>query len=123
MEPTIYHLAIAAEWDEAVTAGRGYTMSTLGVTLAEQGFIHCSFADQVQRIADLVYRGRTDVLLLTVDPGLVTVPIRVDEVGDEVGGDAFPHLYGALDLAAVRAVRALRTGADGRLDARPGLIA
>lgn len=119
LEPTIYHLAIAADWDEAVTAGRGYSMSTLGVTLAEQGFIHCSFADQVQRIADLVYRGRTDVLLLTVDPGLVTVPIRVDKVGE----DAFPHLYGALDLAAVRAVRALRAGADGRLDAEPAPIA
>jgi uncharacterized protein (DUF952 family) len=119
LEPTIYHLAIASDWDEAVVSGLGYTISTLGVTLAEQGFIHCSFADQVQRIADLAYRGRDDVVLLTVDPSLVTVPIQVDEVGD----DAFPHLYGPLHPAAVRGIRALHAGADGRLDAAPAPIA
>jgi len=119
IEPTIYHLALASQWQAAVAGGSGYETSTLGVSLAEQGFIHCSFADQVQRIADLLYAGRDDVVLLTVDPDLVTVPIRVEEVGS----DAFPHLYGPLEVHAVRAVRPLVAGTDGRLDAAPAQIA
>jgi uncharacterized protein (DUF952 family) len=119
LEPTLYHLALAADWDEAVATGADYTTSTLGVTLAEQGFIHCSFPDQVQRIADLVYAGRDDVVLLTLSTGLVAVPVRVDEVG----ADAFPHLYGPLNTSAVVHVRPLTQGTDGRLDAAPPPIA
>ena len=118
MEPTIYHLALARDWQAALADG-SYATSTLGVSLAQQGFIHCSFADQVQRIADLVYSGRDDVLLLSLDPAAVTAPIRVEDVGS----DAFPHLYGELEVSAVRGVRPLAQGPDGRLDAAPVPIA
>ncbi len=112
MEPTIYHLATAEDWAEAQARGEPYAMSTLGVTLAHQGFVHCSFADQVQHIADLVYRGRADVLLLSVDTGRLTSPVRVDQVADR----AFPHVYGPIDLVAVVGVRPLGVGPDGRLE-------
>ena len=119
MEPTIYHLALTAQWQAAAGAAGGYTGSTLGLSVAEQGFIHCSFADQVQSVADLFYLGRGDVLLLTIDPANVGAPIKVEPVGT----DSFPHIYGPLDVAAVRAVRALVPGPDGRLDAAPAPIA
>ena len=118
VEPVIYHLALAQQWQRATGAPGGYTHSTLGVTLAEQGFIHCSFADQVQSVADLFYAGRSDVLLLTIDPRLVRAEILVEQVGPQ----QFPHIYGPLDPAAVRSVRALVQGPDGRLDAAPAPI-
>ena len=102
----IYHLALREEWDEAVVAGQ-YRRSTLGVTLAEQGFIHCSYDHQVQTIADLVYRDRRDVVLLDIDERLVPAEIR-----DE---DEFPHIYGALPVDAVVHVRPLSVEEDGRL--------
>ena len=98
----IYHLALADDWADSLASGRDYATSTLGISLEQQGFIHCSFADQVQRIADLFYRGRRDVVLLRIDPTLLTSPVRVEEAD----ADAFPHVYGPLDLEAV-------------LDARP----
>jgi glutathione S-transferase len=113
LEPMVYHLAISTDWDEALLSGQEYRTSTVGVTLAEQGFIHCSFADQVQATADRFYAGRSDVVLLTVDPALLTSPIRVDEVGV----DAFPHVYGPLNPSAVRSARVLAVGSDGTLDA------
>ena len=118
VEPVIYHLALAQQWQRAAGAPGGYTHSTLGVTLAEQGFIHCSFADQVQSVADLFYAGRSDVVLLTIDPALVAAEILVEQVGPQ----QFPHIYGPLDPAAVRSVRALVQGPDGRLDAAPAPI-
>ncbi len=47
----IYHIAAAADWERAVRDGQ-YTMSTRGLTLAEQGFIHASTAGQVALVAN-----------------------------------------------------------------------
>lgn len=47
----IFHLALAAEWEEAISAGV-YQRSTIGRSLAEQGFIHCSYLHQLQAVAD-----------------------------------------------------------------------
>jgi uncharacterized protein (DUF952 family) len=61
----IYHLAVLAGWDASASEYRG---STLGRSLDDVGFIHCSTASQVRQVADLVYAGRDDVVLLTIDP-------------------------------------------------------
>jgi glutathione S-transferase len=113
----VYHLALREEWEEAVTSGADYRRSTLGASLDEVGFIHCSFAGQVQRIADLVYRGRTDVLLLVIDPALAGVEVRVENL--EGGEDEFPHLYGPLPIDAVVRVEPIGVGRDGKLDVGP----
>ena len=94
----IYHLALRDEWHEAVERNEPYRRSTLGRSLDDEGFIHCSFAHQVEMIADLVYRGR-DVVLLSIDPSRVQAEVRVENL--EGGEDLFPHIYGALPLDAV----------------------
>lgn len=43
---TIYHIAFDSDWALASEAGE-YRVSTRGKTLAEQGFIHASDAQQV----------------------------------------------------------------------------
>jgi uncharacterized protein (DUF952 family) len=90
-----------------------YRVSTLGATLEQRGFIHCSFREQVQGVADLAYRGRDDVVLLEIDPDLLVAPVRAEE-GDG-GGAVFPHLYGPLNRDAVVRVVPVRPGQDGRL--------
>ena len=87
----LYHLALREDWER--DAPGDYTTSTVGVSLAEQGFIHCSFAHQVGATADLFYRGRDDVVLLEIDPDRLTAPVEVE--------DDFPHIYGALNRDAV----------------------
>lgn len=96
----LYHLALAADWDAARAAGR-YEVSTRGVTLAEEGFIHLSRADQVAATAERFYADVEDLLLLVIDPDRLTDEVRDDPVGD----DTFPHLYGPLPLDAVVEVR------------------
>jgi glutathione S-transferase len=117
----IFHLALRDEWNEAVDRGEPYRRSTLGVSLAQEGFIHCSFGNQVGMIADLFYRGRDDVLLLVIDPARVASPIRVEPA--EGGGHFFPHLYGPLPVAAVVSAIPLPLDADGRLGVTGSLAA
>jgi glutathione S-transferase len=109
----IYHLALQGEWREAVESGEHYRRSTLGKSLEDEGYIHCSFAAQVQVIADLVYRGRRDVVLLVIEPSRLQADVRVENLD---GDDAlFPHIYGPLPVDAVVRVAAVPVDANGRL--------
>jgi uncharacterized protein (DUF952 family) len=110
MTPPIYHLAVAADWDAAVAAGT-YTQSTVDKTLAEEGFIHCSSAAEITGSANRYYAGRTDLVLLTIDPDRVDVEIRTENLHG--GAVLFPHLYGPLNPAAVVAVTPIAPGPDG----------
>jgi uncharacterized protein (DUF952 family) len=96
MEP-IFHIAVEADWAQAQNAG-AYTGSTRGKTLAEVGFIHCSYEHQVQGVAEFAYAdAETPLVLLTIDQALVDQPIKVE--------NDFPHIYGPLNVDAVIAVR------------------
>lgn len=110
----IFHLAIEDEWEEARTSGGPYRRSTLGSSLGEQGFIHLSFAHQVQTVADNFYGGRDDVVLLFVDPHRLTAELRIEALHG--APEPFPHLYGPLELSAVNAAYPVATRTDGRLD-------
>ena len=110
--PRLYHLAVRDEW-EARAPGEPYRRSTLGASLDDIGFIHCSFARQVPTIADLVYRDRDDVVLLEIDPARLDVELRVEPGHD--GVDEFPHLYGPLAADAVVRVHSLGLDDSGRL--------
>lgn len=109
----IYHLALRDEWLQVVNSAVDYRRSTLGRSLEDEGFIHCSFAQQVQGIADLVYYGREDVVLLVIDRSQLRTEVRVENL--ERGGQTFPHIYGPLPVEAVVEVKDVPVDAAGRL--------
>lgn len=106
----IFHIAEAAHWDAARAAG-SYRISTRGLTLAEEGFIHAARRDQVLPVAERYYADAGPLLLLTIDPARLVSPVREEEVAP---GEVYPHIYGPLDLDAVVAVAPLERGPDGR---------
>lgn len=108
----IYHLALTGDWESDPSGS--YVTSTLGKSLAEQGFVHCSFREQVQQVADMVFRDRRDVLLLKIDPARLTATIQVENLHG--GHEAFPHIYGPVNRDAVVKVTPVPMLGDGRLD-------
>jgi uncharacterized protein (DUF952 family) len=97
---TLLHIAERHHWESARDSGVSYTMSTLGRTLDEEGFIHCSKdLDQVHGVLSRFYGDvdRTTLVLLVVDPAKLDAPVRYEPAGDEV----FPHVYGPIPQAAV----------------------
>lgn len=99
MSRHLFHLALAADWHDAESDGH-YRVSTRGRTLAEEGFIHASFAHQVDGVARRFYADVEEPLvLLTIDLARVDVEVRLEV---PPGADeAFPHLYGPLPVDAV----------------------
>jgi uncharacterized protein (DUF952 family) len=106
----IFHIAEADGWADAQANGL-YRRSTLGRTVEDEGFIHCSYRDQVEAVANTFYAGRKDLLLLVIDPAKVASEIREEAVD---GPERFPHIYGPLNLDAVTEVRSFLPREDGR---------
>lgn len=115
---TIFHLALASEWAAAEASG-AYTTSTLGRSLAEEGFIHASRADQWTGVRDRFYAGVTEPLvLLQIDTDLLDVPV-IEEPPAPGVEETFPHIYGRLPASAV--VRAIPLS-PGTTSAEPATV-
>jgi len=108
----LFHLADRGEWLAAAAVGE-YRISTRGVTLAEQGFIHCSLRHQLRGVADQYYADADDLVLLVIDSSRVDAPIRYEAPAD--GLEEYPHIYGPLPAEAVTAVVPVCRDQDGRL--------
>ncbi len=96
----ILHLAIRADWEEAKTIGR-YVWSTRGITVADEGYTHCSFESQWKGVRDRFYSDLTDqdLVLLEIDEEKLTSEVVIEQLG--AAPEAFPHIYGRIDIAAV----------------------
>ena len=104
MTDPIFHIAVAREWADATTAYRPEDFE-------DEGFIHCSTASQVMKVARRLFRGRADLVLLRIDPDLVDPEIRLENL--DGGDELYPHIYGELDLSAVTGLESLAVGGDG----------
>jgi uncharacterized protein (DUF952 family) len=103
---TIYKVFRRAEWEEARKTG----VFEGSADDRRDGFIHFSSIEQVNATLTRHFAGEDDLILATVDSEDVAAMLQWEE---SRRGEAFPHLYGALPLALVRAVMELRRGADG----------
>ncbi|MET8952297.1 DUF952 domain-containing protein [Streptomyces sp. NPDC004393] len=111
MSEPLLHLTERSLWEAACTTG-SYEMSTRGVTLQEEGFIHCSLRHQVPRVAGWVYgeyEAPDELVLLVIDPERLTAPVRYEAL--KPGGEEFPHVYGPIPVSAVVDVQVWDRGA------------
>ena len=102
----IYKILPRTEWTAAQAAG---VFTGSAVDLAD-GYIHFSTGPQAAETARRHFAGKADRVVLEIEAAdlgeaLVWEPSR--------GGDLFPHLYGHLAVAAVRAVTPAPLGDDG----------
>lgn len=107
----IYHAALPQDWAAAQASG-SYEMSTIGVTLAEEGFIHCSTRQQVEGVANRYYGNVDEIMLLTLDRETIGSPI-VDEPPAPQASELYPHVYGPIPVAAVVATTRWSADSDG----------
>ena len=103
----IYHIATEVDW------GRRTDVYVPDGWRAE-GFVHCSTDEQVVRVANHLFAGRQDLVLLHIDPsGLTALVVWEDSEGS---GEDFPHVYGAIETAAAENAEPFPCGPDGTFD-------
>jgi uncharacterized protein (DUF952 family) len=130
----ICHLVGQADW---AAGADGYRPASL----AAEGFVHFSTPTQALATANRYYRGRTDLLLLVVDPTRLSSPLRYEPPAPPsaapapsaatavptapgpapaaTAGQLFPHLYGPIDAAAVVAAHPFPADPDGGFSQLP----
>lgn len=95
----IFHIAERRLLDDALREGN-YPWSTRDVTLDQQGYVHCSRADQVEGVLERFYAdlAESDLVVLELDPADLTGPVIVEDLGY---GESYPHVFAPLDVSAL----------------------
>lgn len=102
----VFHIVPESQWQAAVSAGTYRPPS-----LAAEGFIHFSYADQVAATANRYYRDQDGLVVVAVD--LTGVPGEVRVETSPATGESYPHLYDALPTSHALTVYPLRRNPDG----------
>ena len=110
----IFHITSRKAWEDAQAKGEYRADS-----LTTEGFIHCSTLSQVLPVAHLYYNGQRGLVLLEIEPTLLSADLKWEPPSGGAPppgvpvGDQFPHVYGPIDLDAVLRVIDLESKPDG----------
>ena len=101
----VFHLAERSAWAVAETTGR-YPWSSRGLGYEREGFVHCSFAEQVPSIVRNHYADLDPSELVVLEIDRERVPILVEDLGH----GPYPHCFAELTPADVLRVHGLPIG-------------
>lgn len=105
----LLHICTLEHWLSARSEGELATQS-----LGEVGFVHLSTPQQVHLPANRLFSGRSDLVLLLLDPDRLGSPLEWEPgVPEDPESMVFPHLYGPLPTAAVTGVLEYVPDANG----------
>ena len=90
----IYHVTTKEAWNAAKKSGF-YEAPSLPL----EGFIHCSEAHQVPGVLQRFFKGKDNLLKLTIDTDKLKHALKYDLAPSL--NETFPHIYGPLNVDAV----------------------
>jgi len=88
----VYHIVLPNAW--AAFDGELYEHASL----ASEGFIHCSFAEQIDGVLQRYYSDAENVVMLEIDSEKLTSKL-VNE--PSTNNEIYPHIYGPINRDAV----------------------
>lgn len=107
MREPLFHIAAASAWEDS-------TDPYVPAGFATEGFVHCSTRSQVLDTANRLFRGRMDLVVLTIDVESIDAPIRYENLSG--GSELFPHIYSPLPHRSIVAVAPLKPQSDGSFE-------
>ena len=91
----IYHIVLPSAW--AAFDTDLYRHASLEI----EGFIHCSFADQLDAVIERYYRVEKSVVVLEIESDkLMSRMLKEPSTNSEI----YPHIYGPINRDAIVAV-------------------
>ena len=89
----IYHVVIPEEWEAA--ANKGFFEAD---SLSSEGFIHCSYADQLEGVLERYFADAVEVFILHLDANRLTSPLVSEPSTND---EPYPHIYGPINRDAI----------------------
>jgi uncharacterized protein (DUF952 family) len=105
----IFHILKREEWQEAKKKGSYHPVS-----LDNEGFIHCSKADQLLGVANSFFKGQDHLIVLRIDQTKVVPEVKIEPpLEAPMSNILFPHIYGELNFDCVEAEIEFNPEEDG----------
>lgn len=105
----IFHITTRQEYEAAQTRG-----IYIPAGFHRDGFIHCSYSEQLIEVANFNFRGQSDLVLLEIEGAEVGAQVMDENL--EGGDQLYPHIYGHLPTTAVNRVHSFPVREDGTLE-------
>ena len=88
----IYHIVLPETWSDFTDSNYEHE------SLATEGFIHCSFEEQLEEVLKRYFRGVDAVTILEIDPAKLTSRLVVEP---STNGERYPHIYGPINTDSI----------------------
>ena len=89
----IYHIVIPETWEQFKNEPF-YEAESLAI----EGFIHCSYRNQLPEVLDRYYKDAKSVLILHLNPNLLTSELISEP---STNRETYPHIYGKINRPAI----------------------
>ena len=89
----IYHIVTPETWEHFKDKSEYEAES-----LQTEGFIHCSYRNQLEDVLERYYKDSRKVLILHINPHYLTSEMIAEP---STGREIYPHIYGAINRAAI----------------------
>lgn len=89
----IYHIVLPEVWERFADE-----YEYVAESLHSEGFIHCSYRNQIDDVLKRYYRDASRVLVLAINPHLLTSELVAEP---STGGEIYPHVYGPINRQAI----------------------
>ena len=89
----IYHIVLPETWEQFKSEPFYEAES-----LKAEGFIHCSYRNQLPEVLERYYKNAEKVLILHINPNLLTSKLISEP---STNREVYPHIYGEINSRAI----------------------
>ncbi|HEY0460922.1 MAG TPA: DUF952 domain-containing protein [Pyrinomonadaceae bacterium] len=89
----IYHIVLPEVWEKFKDEYE-YEAESLGT----EGFIHCSYRNQLDAVLERYYKNAGKVLILHINPHLLKSELVAEP---STNREIYPHIYGMINKSAI----------------------
>lgn len=93
----IFHIVKKDKWDT-------YKSNTYYKphSLEREGYIHCSFVDQIMKVADTFHKNQKDLLVIVINSKKLGNKLKVEDLFNLK--EKYPHVYGVIPMNAIEKI-------------------
>ena len=89
----IYHIVMPEVWEKFKDETEYEAES-----LQTEGFIHCSYRNQLEDVLERYYKNASRVLILHINPHLLTSELIAEP---STNREIYPHIYGKINRSSI----------------------
>lgn len=102
----IYHIISKEKWNQL--KNKSYYSPN---SLSREGYIHCSYAEQLLKVAQTFYKGQRNLVVLCINESKISNLLKSEDLFNLK--ENYPHVYGELPVSCIEKIVELLIDSNG----------